>query len=215
MLSKMATLASSVAVAACSVVGVRDAEEPAHSVVARMNGVEIRTYAPRIAAETTIDGTEMGARSTGFRRIAAYIFGENTTGGSVAMTAPVAQAGGKSISMTAPVAQGGAGEDGWTIRFFMPAKYTLETLPQPKNPLVRLVPVPAETMAVLRFSGATDPATVAARQTDLREALRSTIYKPVGGAVAWFYDPPWTLPPFRRNEVAVRVSDTTTPPVTP
>ena len=213
MLSKMVALASSVAVAACSVVGVRDAEEPVHSVVARVNGVEIRAYAPRIAAETTIEGAEMTARSIGFRRIAAYIFGENTTGGSVAMTAPVAQAGGKSIAMTAPVAQAGDGRDTWTIRFFMPAKYTLDTLPRPKDPLVRLVPVPAETMAVLRFSGATDPATVAARQADLREALRSTAYKPVGGSFAWFYDPPWTLPPFRRNEVAVRVSETAASPV--
>jgi len=211
MLSKMAALASSVALAACSVVGVRDIEEPAHSVAARVNGVEIRVYAPRIAAETTIEGSEMGARSAGFRRIAAYIFGANATGASVAMTAPVAQSGGASIAMTAPVAQAGVGADAWTIRFFMPAKYTLETLPRPKDPLVHLVPVPAETMAVLRFSGSTDPATIAARQADLRDALRSTAYRPAGGAVAWFYDPPWTLPPFRRNEVAVPVSETADP----
>ena len=27
-----------------------------------------------------------------------------------------------------------------------------------------------------------------------------------GDPVVWFYDPPWTLPPLRRNEVAVRVT---------
>ncbi len=211
MLSKMATLASSITLAACSVVGVREAEEPAHSVVARMNGVEIRAYAPRIAAETTVEGTEMEARSTGFRRIAGYIFGGNTKGGSIAMTAPVAQSGGTSIAMTAPVAQAVGGANAWSIRFFMPAKYTLETLPRPNDPLVRLVPVPGETMAVLRFTGSTDPATIASRQTALREALRSTPYKPSGEVVAWFYDPPWTLPPFRRNEVAVPVTETVDP----
>ncbi len=213
MLSKMTALACSIAVAACSVVGVRDVEEPLHKIVAQVNGVEIRTYATRIAAETTIDSPEMEARSTGFRRIAAYIFGENTMDGSVTTTTPVAQVGGTSIAMTMPVAQDRGGEDTWTIRFFMPAKYTLDTLPRPKDPLVRLVPVPAETVAVLRFTGARDPATIAARQADLREALRSTTYKPMGGAFAWFYDPPWTLPPFRRNEVAVRVSEIAASPI--
>lgn len=210
MLSKMAALACSVAVAACSVVGVRNVEEPGYTVVAQLNGVEIRTYAARIAAETTIDNsTELDARSAGFRRIAAYIFGDNTMDCSVMVTMPMVPAGSQFIAMTMPVAQDG-GENTWTIRFFMPAEYTLGTLPRPKDPLVRLVPVPAETVAVLRFTGGTDPATISARQADLRKVLRSTTYKSVGGAIACFYDPPWTLPPFRRNEVAVRIREIVT-----
>jgi SOUL heme-binding protein len=87
----------------------------------------------------------------------------------------------------------------------MPASYTMETLPEPLDPAVRLVAAPGETTAVLRFSGSTAPEAVAAKQGDLLRALQGSAWRPDGAVVAWFYDPPWTLPPFRRNEVAVPV----------
>ena len=110
--------------------------------------------------------------------------------------------------MTAPVAvapsQDAPGQ--WVIRFFMPATQTMETLPQPLNPAVRLVAVPGETVAVLRFTGSTAPEAVAAKQRDLLAALQGSAWQPSGAVVAWFYDPPWTLPPFRRNEAAIPVT---------
>ena len=90
--SKIAALASSAALAACSVVGIRDIEEPAFTVVGRLDDIELRHYAPRIAAETAVPGDEMAARSSGFRRLAGYIFRNNATQKKIAMTAPVAQA---------------------------------------------------------------------------------------------------------------------------
>lgn len=205
MLSRLAAALTSASLAACSVVGVREAEEPAFSVVERMGAVEVREYPPRVAAETTVDSGEIEARSTGFRRLAGYIFGNNRSRAKVAMTAPVAQAK-ESIAMTAPVAQGRDAAGQWTIRFFMPAKYTMETLPRPLDPTVRLVAVPSEMMAVLRFSGSTAPDAVKARERQLLRTLQGRAWQPTGTAVAWFYDPPWTLPPFRRNEVAVPVT---------
>ena len=215
MLPKLTAALTGATLAACSVVGVREAEEPAFSVIARVGAVEVRQYAPRIAAETSVGGGEMEARSAGFRRLAGYIFGSNHSRAKIAMTAPVAQApvvqapvvqSGESIAMTAPVAQARDGSGQWLIRFFMPAKYTMETLPQPLDPAVRLVPVPGETMAVLRFSGSTAPEAVKARERELLRTLQGSAWQPTGTAVAWFYDPPWTLPPFRRNEVAAPVT---------
>ena len=107
--------------------------------------------------------------------------------------------------MTAPVAQSGARDRGWTIRFFMPAKWTLETLPAPDDERVRLVTVPGETAAILRFSGDRSPTAVAARTAELLAALRGKDLTPVGSAEAWFYDPPWTLPFRRRNEIAIPI----------
>jgi hypothetical protein len=125
------------------------------------------------------------------------------------MTAPVAQqvddTRGESISMTAPVAET-AGDDGeWVIRFFMPAAKTLESLPQPNDRAVRLVNVPAETVAVRRFSGSTSARAVASQTAQLMRTLRDNGLEPVGTPAAWFYDPPWTLPALRRNEIAVAV----------
>ena len=207
MLPKLAAVLTGLSVTACSVIGVRSVEEPAFTVTERVGAVEIRQYGPRIAAETEVSGTAEEGRSAGFRRIAGYIFGGNHAKASIAMTAPVAQ--GQSIAMTAPVAQTqapGAADGPQLIQFFMPKQYTMETLPAPNDPAVKLVTVPGETMAVLRFSGSIGPVAVAAKQQALLATLHDTPWQPSGGVVAWFYDPPWTLPPFRRNEVAVPVT---------
>jgi len=190
------------------VFGVRDTPEPAYALLARLGPVVIRQYGPRIAAETTVQDDEISARSIGFRRLAGYIFGANHARANIAMTAPVAQEPGRdgaTIAMTAPVAQEFSSSNAWRIRFFMPANDTLATLPVPDDDLVQLVELPAETYAVLRFSGL---ATVPAVQDEthrLLETLEAGDWAPTGAPVVWFYDPPWTLPPLRRNEVAVAV----------
>jgi DNA gyrase inhibitor GyrI len=91
------------------------------------------------------------------------------------------------------------------IRFFMPSTYTLESLPVPNDDRVRLVTVPSETVAVLRFTGTIDPEAVSARTAQLLKILYRNDIEPTGDPLAWFYDPPWTLPCLRRNEVVVGV----------
>lgn len=190
-----------------SIVGIRSGTEEPHFVGKPLtDAVELRQYGPRIAAETTVDGNEERARSAGFRRLAGYIFGGNHRQEKIAMTAPVGQAGaGERIAMTAPVAQASDGQNRWVIRFFMPSKWSLETLPAPNDDTVSLVSVPGETVAVLRFSGDRGPAAVTSRTAELEEVLRENGFEPTGPAVAWFYDPPWTLPFCRRNEIAIPV----------
>lgn len=195
--------------AACSTVGVRSGtEEPAYQIVSRVGDLEIRRYDERIAAQTVVAGDDTEARNRGFQTLAGYIFGGNATRASIAMTAPVAQAGvGRSerIAMTAPVAQARSGTDRWTVQFFMPAEYALADLPVPNDPAVQLVVVPAETFAVLRFSGVGSASAVDAHKQTLVTDLAAGPWRAVAEPVVWFYDPPWTLPPLRRNEVAVRV----------
>jgi hypothetical protein len=192
----------------CSVFGIRDTPEPPYKTLDQLGPVVIRQYGPRIAAETTIEGDEFTARSTGFRRLAGYIFGANHARTSIAMTAPVAQAPSRvaaTIGMTAPVAQESRSPGMWDIRFFMPANFTLATLPVPDDTTVHLVQLPAETYAVLRFSGFASAQTIVERTAKLLETLRGGDWVQAGTPVVWFYDPPWTLPPLRRNEVAVAV----------
>lgn len=194
----MALLAS-LATAACSVIGVRTGtEEPAYTVVGQAGAVEIRHYNARAAAETTVDAGEMAARSEGFQRLAGYIFGRNAGAAKIEMTAPVAQS--VTVAMTAPVAQ-----DGPVVRFFLPATLTAATAPRPLDNRVRIVTVPAETVAVLRYAGSTRPEAVAEQQARLVAVLASSPYQAEGTPFSWFYDPPWTLPPFRRNEAVMRV----------
>ncbi len=204
MFKQALAILSSVALAACSVVGVRGTEEPPHRVITRVGEVEIREYAPRLVAETLVEADETAARNEGFRRLAGYIFGANRGERRIAMTAPVAQEPSR-IAMTAPVAQEPTGQ-GFRIRFFLPATLTAATAPEPNDPRVVITTLPAETFAVIRFSGSTDPAMVARNITALRGMLSGSAWQPAGEPTAWFYDPPWTLPPLRRNEVAIRVT---------
>lgn len=199
--------AAQVAEAGGTIVGIRTGtEEPPFTVQRRVGEVEIRRYGARIAAETSIEADEEPARNEGFRRLARYIFGGNTTQAKIAMTAPVAQQQGRKIAMTAPVATQRGGSGDWVIRFFMPSEHSMDTLPNPNDERVRLVEVPAESVAVLRFSGVASPDAVAARTTELLDSLRGAGIETTGEPLTWFYDPPWTLPFRRRNEVVVGVT---------
>lgn len=197
----------SLALAGCSVVGVRGGtEEPAFEVVAQADGFEVRRYGARAAADTVVEAdSEEAARNRGFRRLAAYIFGNNRADLSVEMTAPVEQAAGETIAMTAPVAQAKRDAGGWRIRFYLPAGYSAESAPRPVDDRVEIVDLPPETLAVRRFSGSRSGPAVARQTQALVAALDDSRWRQVGAPVAWFYDPPWTLPAFRRNEVAVPV----------
>jgi hypothetical protein len=194
------------ALAGCSVFGIRSGTpEPTYQVIAKAGPAEIRQYAPRLAASVTIPGDELQARYQGFRRLAGYIFGGNTQKTSISMTAPVAQSSAK-IAMTAPVAQTRNSTGSWTITFFMPANYTMANLPKPADPGIFIHNLPASLDAVIRFSGIPGTTPVAREQAALLQALSRSEWVATGEPVALFYDPPWTLPWCRRNEVAVPVA---------
>ncbi len=194
-----------IALSACNV---GQYEEP-HYTVSQTDddSIELRDYAPRIVAQTEVTGPRQEAISAGFRRIADYIFGNNAPKESIAMTAPVIQQAqpGKKIAMTAPVIQQAEG-DKWIVQFVMPAEYTLATLPKPTNPEVKLLKVPAKKMLVIRFSGSKDDANIAEHRAQLEEYAAAHRLKTAGAPVLAFYDPPWTLPFLRRNEVMLQLA---------
>jgi hypothetical protein len=181
-------------------VALAETEQPKYSVEARSGDFEVRLYAPTIVAEVTVGGTRDAAVNEGFRILAGYIFGGNEPSAKIAMTAPVTQQQGEKIAMTAPVTQSEAG-GGWIVRFTMPASWTLQTLPKPKDGRIRLVPVPERRMAAVRFSGLRTDARLASEAERLGEFVRSRKLQPQGPVVYAYYDPPWTLPFLRRNEV--------------
>jgi hypothetical protein len=113
-------------------------EEPKFKVLEKSGDFELREYAPRVVAQTMVDGSLSDASSTGFRRIADYIFGNNTArNGSnekISMTTPVTMVPkventtSAKISMTAPVTTQQANGQ-WRMYFVMPSQYTLATYP--------------------------------------------------------------------------------------
>jgi len=204
MLNTLRTIIIALAVSASGALPAMATEEPVFTLVKKEGSFEIRDYAPVIVAETTLTGSAERARNAGFQPLADYIFAKDRNGSTIAMTAPVTQAPREQIAMTAPVTQSSAG-DSWTISFTMPASYTMETLPTPVNPNVRLVAQAARRMAVVRFSGTGSADSMEKARIELLNRVNALGLQTVGEPVFAFYDPPWTLPFFRRNEVMVEL----------
>ena len=191
---------------ALAVFGVRTAEEPPYEMIDHADAVEIRRYGPRFAAETIVDAEGRKAMNEAFLILAAYIFGGNRQKRDIPMTAPVASEVNTTMAMTAPVAMEGESNTGITMRFFLPHDITPANAPEPTDPRVKLVEIPGETIAALRFTGAWDRAAIDARKEALLAELRRSHWEPIGAPFTQLYDPPFTIPFLRRNEVAVRVA---------
>jgi len=181
-------------------------EEPAFKTVLQQGNFEVRDYPALVVAEVTVSGDQKEAANKGFRLLAGYIFGGNQRRQSIAMTAPVAQQPtSEKIAMTAPVTQTqNAGT--WTVQFTMPAGYTLDTLPEPNDPQVRLRGLPPERFAALRFSGLARQSDVEAKSEELAAAIRTHGLRATGQVSLAQYNPPWTLWFLRRNEVMMPVA---------
>jgi len=195
-------------VAGCTLFGVRSGyEQPSYQVTDQVGKVEIRTYGPRLVAQTIVEAQdEPSARSAAFRILAAYIFGDNVAKDDIAMTTPVAvERQSETIAMTTPVETSAIDGGRYAMRFFLPSSYTLETVPAPTDSRVQLTVAPANTLAVLRFTGSRKPQAVAERAEELLQVLADSKWQPVGRPFSLFYDPPWTISFLRRNEVVVTV----------
>jgi SOUL heme-binding protein len=184
-------------------------EEPKFTLLEKDQAFELRDYAPKVIAEVEVDGDMREASSKGFRLIADFIFGNNAlqSGKSekISMTAPVLLEGrSEKISMTAPVGVQQASK-GWKVYFVMPSQYTLETLPKPKSPLVTIKQISSQKFAVIRFSGLVDEEKMEKKVTELKQWTDNKKLKVLGNPELARYNPPWTLPFLRRNEVMVEV----------
>ncbi len=166
-------------------------EMPPYTVESVADGVELRRYGPHVVAEVTVTGDRSTAIGRGFRALAGYIFGGN--------------ADGEKIAMTVPVAQTPTGGDRWTVQFTMPGAYSVETLPAPRNPAVKLRQVAGDRQAVVVFSGLPQTADLDARAAKLRGWIGAQGLTITTGPHYQFYDAPLTLPWRRRNEVSFSV----------
>lgn len=194
-------------VAACSVFGDSNAEIAGYDVVEADGDIEVRRYERLVLATTPLPGGMEGERNAAFRRLFNYIDGENRAAREIDMTAPVLMGedgAGESIDMTAPVLIGENG-GGPAMSFVLPASYTLDDAPQPTDPEVRLERITDWTVAAIRFTGLLSTSNAATHRERLSGWLAESEWRPSGPALVAGYNPPWTLPMFRRNEVLIPV----------
>lgn len=192
----------------CAMVGpiMSDVEKPKYQATALTNEIELRSYDPMLVAMVQMSGSRRDAISEGFRVLADYIFGNNTLEQNISMTAPVEQQAGQKISMTAPVQQQQR-SNSWMISFVMPKQFTLKTIPKPNNEMVKINEVPAQRFITIRFSGSNSDDNIRKNESALFNYITQNKINVTGEPKYAFYNPPWTLPFMRRNEIMVQLLD--------
>ena len=182
-------------------------DEPKYKVVEQGIGYEIREYEAYTAAATSMSKVgekfslnDITSGGAAFNALAAYLFGANAEE--------------KGMDMTVPVTTTSAGE----MRFYL-KKDGIEVFPTPlavedivnEKGAVKLIEVPPTRLAVARFTGFVTDGEVARQKDSLLNALATDgveIDVPHGAVVPFLvfqYNPPYTLPIVRRNEIAVPV----------
>jgi hypothetical protein len=185
-------------------------EEPDFEVLHETTGYEVRRYAPYIVAEVNVKGEFGTAGNTAFRILAAYIFGENVPGDKMQMTAPVESrtaAAGIRMAMTAPVISSDAegATDTYTYGFVMERRYTMETLPEPKDPRIELRRQGPRIMAVRKYSGRWTEGKYKKNESILLSSLKADGLESRGEPIFARYNSPFTPSFLRRNEVMVEI----------
>jgi len=187
-------------------------EEPSFRVLEKDGAFELREYAPHLVAETRVDASFTDAGNAAFQRLFRYISGDNVTQQKIAMTAPVTQslrkAPGEKIAMTAPVTQVAAG-NAYTVAFIVPAKYSLDTVPQPRDPRVEIRAVSAQLVASWRYSGRWTESNYQESEARLRHQMAERDLEAIGEPILARYNPPFMPSFLRRNEVLIPVKRST------
>ena len=174
----------------CAMIGpiMSDVEQPKYDVISSSGNIELRQYAPMVIA-VKVAGARKAAINAGFRMLADFIFGNNTV-----------QQSNEKIPMTAPVQQ--QEENGaWKVNFVMPAEYRIDDLPKPNNEQVKLKEIPAKKFVVVTFSGMNSEGNLQKHEAQLNAYIKENNLPTLGSLKYAFYNPPWTLPFLRRNEI--------------
>jgi len=189
----------------CSVFGVPSVEEAGFDVLKDNAHFQVRQYKPLIVAQIEVDANYDEASNQAFNRLFKYISGYNKKRQKISMAAPVIMGSkAEEIAMTAPVFQEKSGKF-WLMQFALPADYTLATAPIPDDSSITLKEIPSKKVAVLRYSGFLSEQSIADKTKELHSWLDGQGYKAISTARSAGYDPPWTLPFLRRNEVHIDI----------
>ena len=183
------------------------AEEAKYTVIRQTKNFELREYPSQIVAETEVDGTLEDAGNKAFRRLFNYISGENKAQEKISMTSPVTQeAASEKIAMTSPVAQQSTA-DGWMVSFMMPASYTMDTIPIPDDPNVKVRQIPPRRMACVKYSGTWSEKRYRKYLLELEGWIADKGFQTLGKPIWARYNPPFTPWFMRRNEILIPVAN--------
>lgn len=180
-------------------------EQPKYTIEYKERNIQIRLYEPVIVAEVSVEGNREEAIGMGFRILADYIFGNNTSKQKIAMTSPVKEQKSEKIAMTSPVTQQ-MENNLWNIQFVMPSEYSVNSLPIPNNKNIKIKKIDSSNFVVIKFNGKNEKKNISKHEHKLMEFIKKKKLLSKGAPVYAFYNPPWTLPVLRRNEIMIEIN---------
>lgn len=165
-------------------------EKQKYRLVKSYDGFEIRYYpAATLATVYTTANSYREIATPGFRTLAGYIFGGNTSDTKISMTSPVHMDINDSLS---------------AMSFVMPSKYELKDLPAPSNSRVILHESEPEYVAVVRFGGYASDRAIRSHSEKLAARLEEAGISYHGNFRYLGYNPPYQFIG-RKNEIIVGV----------
>ena len=171
-------------------ISVSSIETKKYRVVKKEDGFEIRFYPKATFATIRSNGTNYKqVASSGFRKLAGYIFGGNDQNKSIAMTAPVR------MEMS---------EKGSAMSFVMPEKYDMATLPKPKDATVEIKQSEDVYAAVIAFGGYANDEKINDHTQKLVALLQKKNIKIIGGFNFLGYNAPYDFIG-RKNEISIPI----------
>lgn len=195
----------------CSVVGKSSVEIAPYRVLksAPDRQIELRQYEQLILVTAPLGQNIYESRNSAFGMLFDYISGANIQQSKIEMTAPVLmqnnpQSTGEKIPMTAPVFMQ-QNEGTATMSFVLPHGFQLETAPRPSNENLQLSKLMDYTVAAITFRGMLKQNNIEKHEKKLREWIQSENYSVTGDAQVAGYNPPFTIPALRRNEVLIPI----------
>ena len=184
---------------------VRGLQESPYEVSQRHDGYEVREYGPLLAAQVSVVGSWSQAWEQGFVMLENYLSGDNTVQESIAMKRAIGmEPQSEDIAGAVPVLQQERGGV-WLISFVLPPQWTDVTVPRPNDPRVRIVRLPARTIAAVTFSGRAAHDQVMRNESRLRESLAKNRAVITGPTTVAQYHLPGTPPFLRHNEILIPI----------
>jgi hypothetical protein len=160
-----------------------------YRVISKMDGFEIRKYPELIVAKTRLNaGSYKSNSSDGFRKIASYIFGGNSSNQQISMTSPV------QMEMT----------ENSAMSFFMPLEFDLNNLPIPDRKDVIITTEPEKMVAVIEFPGFANDEMLSQKFEELKKMLTLKNFRFEDSYSYLGYNPPYQMVN-RRNEIIIEL----------
>jgi len=204
-MKKLISTFTSVFLAGCGIFGIRTTKDPNYQVLNDYGQIQIRQYPALVAAETEVFADYKTGSSQAFQRLAGYIFGDNQKQQKISMTTPIIQKQqAETMAMTALVIQQKSGT-AWLMAFVLPKNYSISTTSHPLDTSVSIKELPGKKVAVIQYSGSLSEQAIEEKSATLKSWLSNQNYKVMSPLHFDAYDPRWTLPFLRRNEIHIDI----------